>query len=224
MPILEDFFEAITAGDTQRVRLLAAARPSLLAAVNDTGDTPIFWAVYHHQPAILSLLRELGAVLDIHEAAALGDTSRIQALLADDPEAASAYSQDGWTPLHLAALYGRAEAAKLLLANNADVHTLTEGIRFVNASTPLHAAVAAGHAEVTALLLQAGADPNAPDGDGYTPLHAAAATGNLDLVRLLLQAGADAKAVAEGKTPLALAREGGHTEAVEALQRGGILI
>ena len=221
MPILEDFFEAITAGDAQRVRLLAAARPSLLAAVNDTGDTPIFWAVYHHQTAILSLLRELGAVLDIHEAAALGDTSRIQALLASDPELGSAYSQDGWTPLHLAALYGRAEAAKLLLDHGADVHALTEGIRFVNPSTPLHAAVASGNADIAALLLQAGADPSAPDGDGYTPLHLAASTGNVNLVRLLLHAGADPKTAVEGKTPLALAREGGHAEVVRMLERMG---
>jgi len=222
MPTIDDFFEAITAGNAQRVRRMLAAQPSLLTAVNDTGDTPIFWALYHQHPHLVTLLLELGALLDIHEAAALGRTARIQELLAQDPGLVNAYSQDGWTPLHLAALYSHTEAAKLLLDCGADVHALTEGIRFVSAGTPLHAAVAAGHADLATLLLDAGADPNTPDGDGYAPLHLAAATGNADAVRLLLQEGANPNAAVEGKTPLALARERGNVEVVETLQRVGL--
>lgn len=62
--------------------------------------------------------------------------------------------KDGMAALHHAALNGRLEIVRLLLANSAkiDVKNDTEG------NTPLHCAVQGGHTEVVLLLLDSGAN------------------------------------------------------------------
>ncbi|MBI4202676.1 MAG: ankyrin repeat domain-containing protein [Chloroflexi bacterium] len=223
MPSIQEFFEAITTGNTTLVEEMLETQPQLLQVVNEMGDTPVLWAVYHRRQAVVDLLLARGTTLDIFEAAATGDTERVRALLKEDRSLALAYSHDGWTALHLAAFFGNRRCAEALLAAGADVGAVSEGSRFANANTPLHAAVAGGHLTMAqVLLLDADADPNATDGDGHTPLHIAAAGGNRDLVRLLLNAGGDAElSTPEGNTPLMLAREQGHREAVELLKGQG---
>ena len=77
---------------------------------------------------------------------------------------------DGFTPLHLAAFFGGAEAVRAILARGADPDAdadNTFGVR------PIHSAAAVGdHASVRALL-EAGADPNVEQQGGHTPLDAA---------------------------------------------------
>ena len=95
---------------------------------------------------------------------------------------------DGTTPLHLAASFGREGAVKVLLAAGADVAAKTyRGV------TPLHSAVVSGVC-VVALLLAAGADVSAKDCLGITVLHAAISTWSPEVVTLLLAAGADVAA------------------------------
>ena len=66
----------------------------------------------------------------------------------------NAFSDDGWTPLHLAAFFGHPKIAELLLAHAADVAARS---RNANGNTPLHAALAANQKMVAGLLMAAAA-------------------------------------------------------------------
>ena len=61
-------------------------------------------------------------------------------------------SNDGWTPLHLAAGNGHLEVVKLLLEKSADVTVANNG-----GWTPLNSAASNGHNEMVKLLLEKGA-------------------------------------------------------------------
>jgi ankyrin repeat protein len=147
--------------------------------------------------------------LDVFEAAATGRTERVRALLDADPGLAAAWTEDGFTPLHLAAFFRQPDAARLLVERGAPVDVVAghETIRV----TPLQSAVAAGQEETAALLLERGADPNPRQEGGLTPLHAAARAGDEAVVELLRRFGADPRiAAADGRTAADFAREGGH--------------
>ncbi len=97
-------------------------------------------------------------------------------------------SSDGFSALHLAAFFGRAEVARRLLDRGADPNLwATGGIRV----QPLHSAVAGGHESIAAMLVEAGADVNAVQDGGSTPLMGAARNGLVTTVALLLARGAD---------------------------------
>ena len=78
----------------------------------------------------------------------------------------SAVSSDGWTPLHLAAFFGKGDAARLLLNKGASVTARSTNQM---ANTPLHAAAAGKHAEIVKLLLDHGANANARQHGGWAP-------------------------------------------------------
>src|SRR5580704_3473778 len=120
--------------------------------------------------------------LEIFGASIQGDASRIEALLAGNRSLISAKSSDGWTPLHLAAFFGKLDAARLLLNKGAQVNA-----RSTNPmqNTPLHAAAAGKHATVAKLLIDHGANVNARQHGGWTALHAAAQTGDIEMAQAL---------------------------------------
>jgi ankyrin repeat protein len=132
-----------------------------------------------------------GGDLDVFEAAALGDTSRLRALLDGDPSLANAWSDDGFTPLHYAAFFGQPEAARLLVERGADLEARSTNEQFALDAAPLHSAAAAGRLEVCRVLLDAGAEVNAVQHGGYTALLDAAANKNRELYDFLLERGAD---------------------------------
>ena len=149
--------------------------------------------------------------LDIFEAAAVGRSDRVAQLLDADPGLVSAWTEDGFTPLHLAAFFRRPETARLLVEHGAlvDVVARNEQLRV----TPLQSAAAAREEETAALLLERGADPNTQQRGGFTALHAAAQHGDEPLVELLLAHGADpALAADDGRSAADFARDGGHVE------------
>ena len=116
-----------------------------------------------------------------------------------------ARDEDGGTPLHWAAGYGKPENIRVLLESGADV--MARGNWGI---TPLHWAAALGTPETIQALLEAGADVMARDEDGKTLLHYAAMrnTNRPEYILVLLEAGADAKATdADGKTPWDLAED-----------------
>ena len=214
---VQALFDAIKAGDLERVKSLVSADAALASARSESGDTAVLTAVYHRQKEIANLLVARGATLSLFEACAAGELDAAERLLAASPDAVGAYSHDGWTPLHLAAFFGHPRVAELLLSHDADVAARSKN---ANANTPLHAALAANQKMVAGLLVGAGADVNAADANGWRPLHLAAANGNLDSMKALVAQGADLAATnAEGATPLALAEQKGHREAAAFLQR-----
>ena len=216
MTSLNALLEAIKAHDPDAVAALLDAEPDLAAARPDDGPSPVLMAAYVGADDLVAMLRDRGAVLDVFEAAVVGDVDRLDALIADaDP--VNAYSAEGWTPLHLACFFGRADAAGLLLDHDADMHAVSTDTTMRN--TPLHAAIAGrrDHAVITRLL-DRGADVNAVGGGGITPLHLAASRGDVPLIDLLLARGAQRTETDDGQTPADLATERGHPEAAAHLR------
>jgi ankyrin repeat protein len=148
-------------------------------------------ALYEGKPDEARAIAEGRTDLDVFEAAAIGDVDRLRVLLDGDPALATAWSEDGFTPLHFAAFFGHPEAAKLLVDRGADLDARSTNAQFALDAAPLHSASAAGQLEVCVVLLDAGADVNAVQHGGYTALLDAAANQNEELMEFLLERGAD---------------------------------
>ncbi len=212
----EEIFEAIKAGDADRVSTLVAEDSSLAAARNEQGISAVMWALYNQRRDLAELVSAAQPSLGVVEATAMGRIEELGALLAEDPARVGEHSPDGFTPLHLAAFFRQPAGVKWLLERGADPNAVAKNPTIVQ---PLHSAVASGQAESVAALIDAGADVNAAQQGGWTPLQAAAMHNKLDMVRSLLAVGADVAPQADdGKTAIGLAEAGGHDEMVKLLQ------
>jgi uncharacterized protein len=214
---MSDIFDAIKGGRLDEVRAMVERDRALLSARDANGVSAILLAVYHGKAEVAQLLVEMGAPIDIFEASALGKADRIAALLRADPSRVSAYSQDGFYPLGLAAFFGHLDAVRALIAAGADVHAVARNAFKVQ---PIHAAAASRNLDIVRAVLEAGADPNVPQQQGFVPLHEAGTNGNRALAELLIQHGADPHQANEaGKSSIDLAREKGHTDLADWLSR-----
>src|SRR5512132_1350189 len=153
----EHFLDVVQRGKTEEVSRLLVEDESLLRAER-SGVSAIRIAVYHGHPEIARLLLERGAVLDVFDASATGQTARLRELLSGDRSLANAVASDGFTPLGLAAFFGHADAARLLLASGADPNQAASNATRV---APLHSSVAGGNVEIVRALLAHGADVHA---------------------------------------------------------------
>jgi uncharacterized protein len=219
MDTIAKLFQAIEAGDTETVRVLLESDPTLVSVRRKDGISALTWAAYYRKPAICDLFLVQGAKPDVFEAATLGLTERVDALVHSDRSLVERYSADGWTALHLAAHFGHVETMRALLASGADHRAVS---RNSNGNQPLQAAAAGGSTAAVELLLRAGADPNHKSHGAYTALDIAAQQGNLGMLRALLAAGADVNTATDtGKTPLDFAIEANHEAAVDLLEGAG---
>lgn len=142
--------------------------------------------------------------LTVFEAAAFGRVERLRELLAADESCATAFSEDGFTALHLAVYAQQEEAARVLLEAGAGVNVRSTGE--IARVPPLGTAAFVRSVALARLLLDAGADVNVGEAEGFTALHSAAQNGDIELARELLARGADPRAgTAAGKTPVDLA-------------------
>jgi ankyrin repeat protein len=217
MPTEAELIDAVNEGDATRVAELVAEQPELSAARDVHGVSALMLARYRLDRAVTDALLRADPELDVFEATALGYVDRLRARLDEDPAATSARSADGYTALHFAAFFGKAEVARILLEAGAEVNAVADNEMRVQ---PLHSAAAGRHLEVCRLLLAAGADVNARQAGGYTPLHAAARNGDPELVELFLSAQADPVAATEaGDTPAATAEAAGHVDVARRLRQ-----
>ena len=212
----QQFFEAIRAGDREKVDALLSADAALLAARDEKGLGAYIAAKYSGRNDIATMLLEKGVELDIFAACMAGAQERAIELISGNPELANAYSHDGWTPLHLACFFGQPGIAEALIAQGADVRARS---RNPMQNTPLHAAAAGRSKEAVRALLEHGADVNARQEGGWTALQAASQNGDVEMVRLLIAGGADVQIRAENQqNALDLALTKGHQAVVEVLE------
>ena len=212
-----DLFEAIEAGDHQRVDRLLRDDPTLAGARDPSGVSALMRARYRADTRTIGLLRERIDELDVFEGAALGDVDRVRALVDAEASLVAARSGDGFTALHFAAFFGTSAVAALLIDRGADPDARGHGWM---TGTALHSAASAGKLDIAQCLLDAGADPDARQSKGHTALHSAAHNGDAALVKLLLQRGADPLlANDEGRTALDFATETGDADTVNAIER-----
>ena len=132
--------------------------------------------------------------LNVFEAAALGRTERVRAVLEEDSSQANAFGEDGFHPLGLACFFGHLDTARLLLDHGADVNALSRNEHIQTAA--IHAAAASEgkdetkRYELVKLALEHGADPNLPQGGGFRAIDAARQNGDRLVEQLLLEHGA----------------------------------
>jgi hypothetical protein len=111
----------------------------------------------------------MSKVTKLHSTVKHGDLTGIKALLDENRDLANSRSETdarGTYPLHVAAEFGQADAARLLLKYGADVGLLDSE----NDAIALGWAAFFGRPEVVAVLLEAGSEPSQRNKNGLTPL------------------------------------------------------
>ena len=201
-----DLLAKIQASQPEAAAAVLAANPTL--CVLDDEPSALMLALYHRLEETAALIAARRRFLTVFEAAALGDVAALGYTLRSLPVAAQAFSDDGFTALHLACFFGRADAAGLLLERGADCNAVATNGSLLR---PLHSAATHGDVAISRMLLDAGADPNATQQSNFTALHAAALRGDLALAELLIERGARTGVKADdGRTPADIARDSGH--------------
>jgi ankyrin repeat protein len=118
-------------------------------------------------------------------AAAFGNAEVAEALIELGADV-TARNPAGHTPLHIAALAGQADVARLLIAHRAPV-----GIRApAHGETPLHLAALLGRVKVISVLAAEGAEIDLTDNDGVTALQYARLRRQMGAVEALASLGA----------------------------------
>ncbi len=207
--------EYIETGNTEALKQLLIKDPNAVNADTSHQVSPLMLSCYYKKREITAVLLEFLNEINLHEAAAAGRLDLVTHKLFDKPETIDSYSDDGFTPLALAAYFNHGDVVKYLLSKQAEVNLPSKnGFQVF----PLHAAVTANSYEITEYLLEAGADVNVRQQSGVTPLHTAAQNGNIGILILLLEKGADTSFKTEaGKSAADLAAEKGYKDIAEIL-------
>lgn len=158
-----------------------------------SGITPLYSAVTGGNSALIELLIERGAQVDLR-------------------------LPNGETALYPACANENSDVARLLLErHNASVDILCE-----DGSGPLHRATTHNREATVELLLGRGAQLQATANNGETPLHVASRLGHVNLIRYFLGRGAHVNpTTVTYETPLLLAIRARHHEAIDCLLRAG---
>ncbi|KAM3600801.1 uncharacterized protein V6R79_002647 [Siganus canaliculatus] len=183
----------------------------------------------------------------LHLAAWQGHLGIVKLLVKQAGATVNGQTTDGRTALHLASQRGQYRVARILIELGADVHTTSAGLNTplhvaaetghtstsrllikhkadINAQnssglTPLHLASQRGHLATVKMLMETGADPHRSSQTLRTPCHLAAENGQCEVLRELLLHCPDGGALLDqqGLSPLHLAVQGGHSNAITML-------
>eukprot|EP00736_Rhodelphis_marinus_P008691 Rmarinus@m.29581 len=238
-------------GHVDVVRALVQGGVAPVNSTNGLGQTALYIACEHNQPAVALCLVECGANVDspdvdgqtpLSAAAFAGHVRIIEYLHSRGASVETALVGDSTcTPLYLAAMRGHLPVVELLLRLGAKAQhdvpdhaeaTSSDGAAKYGVSTSqrdvsrertaVFAAAENGHVSVLACLASAGASLRRRCDRGATPLHAAAYYGKVDAVRFLLDHGVPYDELNSlGWTPMRMAQNGGHDDVVQCLKEAG---
>ncbi|KAJ9438249.1 Ankyrin repeat and KH domain-containing protein mask [Diplonema papillatum] len=185
------YWAAAFEGNTHLLRLLIEVGVSIESTRGASLKTALHFAAEHALFQVVELLVEAGAEVD-------------------------ADSQNGWTPLCLAALHGDEKIAQYLIDAGANVNAVAE-----RKSALVHA-IDSGNYEACRVLISGGADVNILSLD-YSPLMYAAASGHLPVVKLLVRSGADLNCTSpsHNSTAFSLALVNGRKNVAKYLRKSG---
>jgi len=206
--------------DVEFIRFLLDHGANPNVADND-GTAPIHRAVTRDSAeakAIVEMLLQRGATLDVFARAQLGQTEKVLAMLDEKPDLVRSKGEGGQTLLHIAAGRGDLALVQTLVERGADLELKNRW----GGWTPLHSAAGAGRTAVVEYLIQQGAKVEVPGIYNQGILFTAAMQGHAEVVRLLLAADADVNATTQwGYFPLAAAVQEGRLEVVRILLDAG---
>lgn len=192
-----------------------------VGVTDEDGRTPLAIAVENGNSAVAKMILQRGANPNdcssgtpvLAQAARDGNVD-IVALLMERAANVTHVDEEGYAPIHLAAIEGHlAVLKKLLLKQDPDsVKDHPSGW------TPAILAASAGHADILECLAENGFDFKQADDNGLTPLLAAATYGYANVADVLIRAGADVNETTKyGYTPLLLAAENGQMDVFQFL-------
>ena len=175
---------AVVSGHDKVVTRLLSEKHNALNCYDYTGRTPLHEAVRKNDSIIVNILLDKHPQMVKYKCKQWQEVN--QTLLSF--EELAEYNADvchcGYTPLHLAALYGHLEAAILLIRKGAQLDD-----RDCTGATPIHVAACPNRANLI------GGNINVKTSNGSTPLHSAAACGVVGIIDYLLYKKASLTAV-----------------------------
>ncbi len=186
--------------------------------------TPLMAAIFGNATETAEILMEaskdflnakmLGGFTALHIAVQECSLAIVDLLLSTEAIVIEAKSEDGSTPLYLAAFKGFPQIVKSLLDSGADPDTENN-----RAWSPILVAAANGHVQVVFVLIRAEANIEERTRSGKTALSLASEFGHVGVAKILLENGARIDGLEP--TPLFLAAKNGHIFVVDLLLEHG---
>jgi uncharacterized protein len=215
-------------GNARELESLLDQHPDLIETTDPhMSCTPLSWAAFRGHVDCATCLIDRGAAVD--HRGSTGTTPLYGATMSSSAAAPMVKvllerganpciaSNEGITPLMVAAYLGKTETVRALLDH--PTHTASLHLTEKNGLTALACACARGHDDVVKDLLDKGADPNVLLGQAEaSALTFASFQGHIATVRTLLERGANPAIVTSGLTPLCAAKLQGHRQCVEAIE------
>jgi ankyrin repeat protein len=204
----KDIQKAVVENNLTKVKNLVKANPRILGIKSESGETPLYVAIYEGHLDIIKYLVDNGADIDdtYNGESALYVTCKhgshreisieiIEYLLDvvesdededDEDKYINKKGKKGYFTLYIACDKGDHDIVNLLLERGADINQATD-----DGTTELMAAVQENkdnsHLEIIETLLQAGANTGAEDNEDNTALHYAEENDDAEVIELIMQ-------------------------------------
>ena len=173
---------AVRAGHLSVIESLLNENQSAINCTNFAGRRPLHEAVQTNDYNTLKALVALGANTSVQCDTKIASSTQFEPSLLYNVS----HCPCGFSPLHIAAMYGYRSTAELLIKYGANVNAGD-----CSGSTPLHIASCHGFLSLVNLLVKNGADIDAASLNGSTPLHSAAVCYAKAIFRPLFEFGCD---------------------------------